>query len=497
MIRSIVPLLLVLNVAPAAAQVSTMAEPVAEPFLIRRPPADLDALTRLYQTSDWLALQRLALEIACVARRNASEAVRDDEAEYETCGGSAAAHPAARALDAARNHVAVMWLGHDAFGKPQLLRVVVHGSPRRDYQPDLPGLAAGDGEGQLVELFLSRSPQGRVSTTYASKREEDPLLAQVPALIQAVAGPLFTTIGTLAGRIPGGRAEALPEPVRPKLTATVKRVGLPFPRATIRLTGIAREPVSSGAFAEAAAALAGSLSFSQVPHAPCARALARTLAAELPAATQDPVCSGPAPRADACLEAFDKVLTGGFTAAAASCESGKPSKESLQALTTVDRAFRGLVEEGTSTGAQLDVTFRNRPPTHFAFGAGSAVMVEAWQTRPRVDAKDGVIVASPLPRVMTMAFVNWSPAGYDPEQALSMSERWRVFAGAALTPDFGAVLGLNVLLVRGIGVTAGGGFLFGKGAGASEIGGPPARPDDPFRLSIARTAFAGISYNFR
>jgi hypothetical protein len=99
---------------------------------------------------------------------------------------------------------------------------------------------------------------------------------------------------------------------------------------------------------------------------------------------------------------------------------------------------------------------------------------------------------------MTTAFVNWSPGGYDEKApSIAAAERFRPFFGAALTPDFGPVAGLNVLLARGIGVTIGGALLFGKGADASEIGGRPSRPDDPYKLAITRTAFVGLSYNYK
>src|SRR4051812_31644610 len=75
--------------ATASAQVPTVPESItAAPFTIRRPPADLEALTRLYNVSDWVGLQALAREIICVARRSASETVAaDDRGDYESCGG--------------------------------------------------------------------------------------------------------------------------------------------------------------------------------------------------------------------------------------------------------------------------------------------------------------------------------------------------------------------------------------------------------------------------
>jgi hypothetical protein len=192
------------------------------------------------------------------------------------------------------------------------------------------------------------------------------------------------------------------------------------------------------------------------------------------------------------VEAFDAVLDATFATAAKLCEAEPDVPEK------VDAAFRTLIAAGTSTSASLDLTFKNRPRSRFAFGAGSGVMTHASLTRSRVTTEGGVLVADPLDRVMTMAFVNWSLAGYDAEDPrISPAERFRVLFGAALTPEFGPAIGLNVLLVRGVGVTVGSAILFGKGAELAEIGNAPTNPDDAYKLSIARTVFVGLSYNYK
>jgi hypothetical protein len=76
-------------------------------------------------------------------------------------------------------------------------------------------------------------------------------------------------------------------------------------------------------------------------------------------------------------------------------------------------------------------------------------------------------------------------------------ERFRLFLGAALTPDFGVAGGVNVMLIRGLGLCVGAGALFGKGAEPGDIGKPPAEPKDPYRLATATAVFAGITYNYK
>ena len=391
-----------------------------------------------------------------------------------------------------------MWLGEDAYGKPRLMRVVVSRGGGQPYGLDLPGVSTTTKHGQLVELFLSRNLQGRVTSLYTSTREDDPLLAVLPAFVKALAGPLFSTVGSIAGIVPGPAPETVAVPPKPRLAATVKRVGLPFRRAKVRLQAVAREPLSTDDFARSAQRLASTLSFNQIPRSMCARNLATTLAAELPGVTEDPLCSAPNADPLKCLKRFDTALTTNFDRAVTACEGGKPATEERRALERVDTDFRELVNEGTSTSAELDVTFKNRPLSHFAFGAGSGVMPRASLNRARVTTRNGVLVADPLDRVMTTAFVNWSPAGYDEEDPrIPAAERFRPFFGAALTPDFGPAIGLNVLLVRGIGVTAGGALLFGTGADSDEVGKAPSKPDDPYKLSIARAAFVGISFSYK
>jgi hypothetical protein len=284
--------------------------------------------------------------------------------------------------------------------------------------------------------------------------------------------------------------------VLPKIAVTVRRVGLPFQRAKVRLQAVARDPVSKLEFEGAAKALAARLAFSTVPHSPCGRALAEDLMGALPPVTDQPACSSAHGDPIACRKAFDTVLLERYESARAAC-AGEP-REEQQALLAVDKQFRALVDTSAAPAAELDLTFRNRPPAHFAFGAGSGVIARASLSRPRVKIDRGTIVADPLGRVVTMAFVNWSPAGYDPESAsISPAERYRFFAGAVLTPDFGATAGVNVLVVRGVGITIGGALLFGKGSHPHEVGQPPDSPDDPFRIALGRGLVIGVSYTYK
>ena len=177
----------------------------------------------------------------------------------------------------------------------------------------------------------------------------------------------------------------------------------------------------------------------------------------------------------------------------------KALKDDVDAIQAVDRRFRTLITTGSYVTVDTDTTFRNRPLTRLSFGAGTAMLWTLGHTRPRARlADDKTLAADPLPRALTMAFLNYSPRGYDDGAPdIQPAERCRVFFGASLTPDFGLVSGVNVLLVRGLGVSVGVGALFGKGADEGELGAKPPDTADQFKLSTAGVVFLGITYNFK
>lgn len=201
-----------------------------------------------------------------------------------------------------------------------------------------------------------------------------------------------------------------------------------------------------------------------------------------------------------CTQQIDAAMVASYNGAIDGTLDGCALKKAdIDAIQDVDQKFRTLIKTGSALTADADLTFHNRPLTKWSLDAGSGVMAGATLNRPRVDLdKSGNIVADPLTRVMTLAFVNWSPAGYDETApALQGSERFRLFFGAALTPDFGVVGGVNVMLIRGLGLCLGGGALFGKGADETAIGKPPAVPTDPYQLATAYVWFAGITFNYK
>jgi hypothetical protein len=462
----------------AAAQVPTLAAKVCEPYLV--PAGGLrepDNLTKLYNSGNRDQLQERARAIIAAAKARAS-------ADCDR-----------KLLDYKVNYIVVTWIGYDPLkDKPQLMRAIVHQPATAAHMLDLPGIGVEDSNPKLVELFVSRDKGASLVSLYTSTREENPVTSQLPAFVQAVAGPLFGTVAAISRTRAGVMVTQEEVPVA--FAVTIQRVGLPFRRASIRLQANARDSVDALKFGTALTTLATAVKFKEAAYSDCARAFADMVADGLKTRGIKALCGEQGADPLACIKAFDAFLNDAYKTSVAACGA---VNDDVNAMQNVDQKFRDFITAGSSASADLDVTFHNRPLTHWSFGAGSAVVAKASLTKPRVQLDgSGKLQADPLTRVMTMAFVNWSPAGYD-EQAdyATPSERWRLFFGAALTPDFGAVGGLNVTIVRGIGITCGAGLLFAKGAEPGEIGSAPASSTDAFRLAVARTVFAGISYNFK
>jgi hypothetical protein len=459
----LVLLVLLAGVSRGWAQVATVATPVTGTFPTTIPVSDLEALTADYNSGQWTALQERSKAIL---------------------GTIANGKPEVKAaLDLRRHYIAITWVGRDPSDKTMLMRFVAHDPAPDLYLVDLPGID------DAYEVVLTRTASGGATSVYISTREQDPVVTALPQFIQALATPLFATIGEV-----GGAAFARDEIAT--LYATVKHVGLPFRRAAVNLKSSARDPwFDSARFTKGLTDLAARVRFDEVPYSRCGREYVDTLQTTLSSSAG---CKREA-AAVSCQNALEKTLADAYQAALVSCAGGKPSSDDVTAIKAVDKQFRDYVRSSLTNNAELEQTFKNVPPTRFAFGAGTAVMVTAHLSEPRVKLDDsGVLVADPLTRVVTMAFVNWSPWGYRADApSMTRHERVRVQFGAVLTPDFGAMTGLNVLLARGIGITGGVAVLFAKGARQEEIGSKPADSKDPFRLSLVTAPFVGITYNYK
>jgi hypothetical protein len=451
-------------------------------------------LTAAYVKGDWAAFQSDARTLLDALRGTLPNPVATATPPPPAgCRKDTLPDGVPAALDYTARYVVLVWVGSGPSGRPQVMRAVVH-SPAPDlYSADLPGVSG------FTEVLLASSLDARAVSLYTSTREKDPFIEQLPEFVKAIFAPLSTTIAGIRGGAQGATREAVLEP---KLAVTVSGVVLPISRASVRAQTKVKDLVSQEDFRDAVTAIGTTLLFDGAGRSTKARDQVKALVTELPLNAKvscgPPAASAtesPLSRTKECRDALDQVLKKAFDKAA----EGAPAAE-LAAIVDVDKQFRALAVNALSTSAEIDMTFKNRPLTKFTFGGGGAVIADAHlnRVRTKIDDKTGQLVSDPLPRVMTMIFVNWSPAGYDEAAAsISLPERVRPFFGVSLTPDFGVVGGANVLLVRGIGIVGGIGWLFGKGADAEAIGKPPAATADPFKLEVARSLFVGISYNYK
>lgn len=479
---------------PASAQVSTAPTSLGPAVDTGRPLDDLAELTALYNGGRWDDLQTRAQALLKVAAARAAGVPN---------GAAIAA-----ALDFTRSYVIVVWIGADPFGKTMLARAVVHAPAAPEpFSPNLPGVGVTPDDPPVYEAFLSRGVRGRLISVYASSRDKDPLADALPAFVQAIASPLFGTFGALAGSVavravpkaavPG--AEAAPvKPQPPPVSVTVSRVGLPFARASIKWKALAKEPVDVDAFWDATDALVQDLTFHDVPNFSCARLVVAALGEAIKNASAGPRCVAATATAAGCRSAFDLAIRDAIAQRRKEPVCAAAPKDDLSAVEKLDDKFREFSAASMTTAVEGELSFKNRPLTHWAFGAGSSVLAQGSLSLPRVTVKNDVLTADPLSRLVTSAFVNWSAAGYDAAlDTVGAAERTRPFFGVTLTPDFGVTAGINVLLTRGIGVAAGGVLMFAKGAEPGEVGKAPANPDKPYALSYARGFVIGISYNFK
>jgi hypothetical protein len=492
MIKLTLSVLMLLTAARAEAQTPSTATPLAREFAAKcEAEPVLAALTLRYNQ----AFQREARALLDALRGAKATPSRGTAPPAATCVAPDTLPQAARdALDYSRHHVALVWIGTDALGTTQLMRANVRWPEPAAYSADLPGVLG------LTEVFVAGSVSARAASLYTSTAENDPLVEQLPGFVQAIFAPLSATVTGILGRVEGkAGARSFEEAVAPpQLVVTISSVVLPLARASIHLRMEARDLVTVEEFTSGVGELGAALIFDGAGRSTPARVQVAKLVDDLPivAAGKCAASGSVAPAPVACRNELDAEIKAAYDAAMAK----KPSTADAEAIEWVDKQFRELVVNALSVSATLNTTLKNRPLTHFAFGAGAAVMPYARvnRVRTKLDEDSGVLASDPLPRVMTMAFVNWSPRGYDEASpTLRASERFRGFLGAALTPDFGVVGGINVLLQRGIGIVGGVGLLFGNGAEPEEVGTPPAPSQDPFKLAVGRTAFVASGYNYK
>jgi hypothetical protein len=399
-------------------------------------------------------------------------------------------------VNPARDVIHVLWVDRDPLGSGKVVNHVVLKKDDDDlFNATLPGVTGAD---RVFEIFFAVRQKDAIATTYASTRERDPLEAQLPAFAKTIVDPLTTLLAGTQAALRNREAAALERaglvekpPLPPTHFVTMSRVNLPYARAKVHVeVRVALSPPDKAQIEEAATELAAANAFTTAAHSTCGQ----TLNTQLAKAVKDKAatCGGDP---DACVPALTPLFNSEFKTTIAACTTERERSE----LMAVDTSFRDFI--GSLTGPKVSAAFdlKNTPKRRATLGVMTGyAFAGSVKGAMRVKVKDGNLVADPLDRRLGLVVVNFGFKPYD-EDAFhpTKAERFRWFAGAVITPDFGAAIGLSAGIVRGLTVNVGGALLGVRGKHAEDVlGKPPSHDEDPFKLSHARVLFLGVGYNF-
>jgi hypothetical protein len=481
------------SAVPAFGQVQVSPATVAGPIQIGATVADLAALDLAFRTGDFALAEKQAGDLIVAART----AVQGDAtvaalwARLDRAKETGPKGALADALDPKKNIIAVVWVSEDVPGKLVVRRLHLPRVANHRNALDLPGVSAASGK-SLYEFFVAADRLSVLRSGYTFTREESEVAAQLPAFAERIAGPLFTLVSALRSAedvAPRARASAW---VSSHVFATITRVTVPYSRASVQWTARAVVPMAEREFRERAEALASKWRLVNAPHSPAAADFAADLATTVVEVAGSQVCWTESSDGAKCLKAFADQLTAHYDNAT----NPGLSKEDKN---NIDADFRRFVFELKPLEVETQAAFRNIPPIRATLGVAAGVVLKDWPKDTRVDLSDGMLVADPMRSQLAMVTVNWTPWGYDADAFhVSRAERFRLFGGAVLTPDFGVGVGGAVLLARGLAINAGVAWLFFRAPDdKSQVGGPPADPQDPFSLGYTTAVILGVSYNFK
>jgi len=434
-------------------------------------PNPVGELNKRFHTADWTETQKIAKQIL----------------EKAGCAATAGS-PEARAYDFRSSFVSVAWIGVDALGTYSLHRVLVHQPSGPPWDFTLPGVE------RYYEVFVSPFEKAVIASVLTSTEQPDTTFEQLPAIAEKLLPALFAAvtggIGGTVGRAALGRTAKLDEEVgKPKAWVTPFEIDLPDKRAAVAVSSVADEPISREEFAAEARKFALKTGFQ---YSSCAHELAVAEESVLVDTATLDTCQT-STRAE-CLSLIDQGFRNAADRLPAACKGAD------RAVIAVDDAFRKFATANLAREVTTAQTFTNAPYDRYSFGLMEGLAVKVWLDDPRVklDDDDGTIRADPLPRLATIVTINGSFKGYRRSAlAVTRAERWRWFAGGAITPDFGLAGGISFLPVRGLALNAGVLLLFYKTAPANAIGKTPADASDPFGLGTARGLILGAAYNFK
>ncbi len=166
----------------------------------------------------------------------------------------------------------------------------------------------------------------------------------------------------------------------------------------------------------------------------------------------------------------------------------------------VESAYLGLVSNAKPQQLKKDSTYENALPTRRTLGLISSLMLETSGDK-RVKLDGGKLITDPLRGAMSLAVVNYHPVGFDPKsENPTFGERFRLFAGPVITPEFGLGAGVGYAIWRGVSVNVGYAMVrvntLRRGDRLVNPAVAPSNLRRPFRDGNAEVVFAGLGFNF-
>jgi len=478
--------------------------------------ADLDRLSKAYVSGDWpvailearTLLNRLKTCPLVEAKQN-DETGEPEQKERE--------QSSAPLFDLERDYVHLLWVSTvPAAADPTVFSMVVHTADMPAYSRVLPGLA-GERPPRLLEVFLSENLDATVASFYVSKPLSDPLLDQVPQVVDKFLGPMFATFDRIGPSIPRilGEARDARTIRRPLIGYTIRTVVLPEARAGVEVTMRASQPVTRAQLEADVAKLAVALRVQGLsgPFATANRDVFRKLQG-LMADMPDKEC-----RATGSAVACKRVLHEAISDIMAAERRSVPADPLRRDLDRLEDALHAFVDGLKPTIVTGKASIDNSPLTHLTFGLLSsyAFYVGGSDLRAKVDG--GKVVNAPLPRALQMVVLNMSVRGYQSKT----TKRWipeaffQPFVGVVFSPDVGVAGGASFKLIANLGVNVGYAYMFiarpeddlsfgavleekikdAQGKDTSEFRYPLELRQDPLQSGRLHTIFAGVSYNFK
>jgi hypothetical protein len=461
-----------------------------------------------YEGASPLAILRAHLRAADedLARKYAAELL-----------GTLTTNPALEGCCPKTGAVRIIFAAHDPAGAPVIARVVLGLDP---ITASLTGLS---GERRPIDdLFITEDGRSSLKTIVRSVAEEDPLLAHGGEVFKTAFGGLIlasstaipsrpTVMEVKAAAVlpPAGQNLLLkqtaewstdPElelglvastaPPKPRVYIQWRRTVLPHPRGTVTMTDYLTvdDPVQQlmGTARDLQTSLVANPS-----SGACAKPLADRVVGELSTAAESADCL-PGAGADACVkklrEAFKTAFQG--VTPTTGCETVH-----FQTARMFERLAGQLPSSMTTT-----TILKNVPRSRWSVGLGTALLFGAKidPEHPKVQIQNGAIAVSALPRLSSMAVVNWHPFPFRP-RAVGMDggrERVRAFGSLAFAPNFAVGGGLGFGVTRQVALNAGGMFILADTAAASRIE-EKVKESVPFDARWIRTFFIGASFRLK